>query len=181
MTNRFNPHRTAKLAAVFGWMALVSTSPGQSIPKTWDEAALASMQTPLLDPTRTPKHMSSDVYNRIPLLPYYKTYPVYAAGREPAGYLERLRQVEPEIISNPTGEVVFDAPTLFANPDQGLVNPQSFAAAGVPIAADGTYPFVRYVIRKQGELELGGNSCAWCHTRVMPDGSIVKGAQGNFR
>ena len=45
---------------------------------------------------------------------------------------------------------------------------------------DGTYPFVRYVIRKQGELELGGNSCAWCHIRVMPDGSIVKGAQGNF-
>ena len=140
MTNRFNPHRTAKLAAVFGWMALVSTSPGQSIPKTWDEAALASMQTPLLDPTRTPKHMSSDVYNRIPLLPYYKTYPVYAAGREPAGYLERLRQVEPEIISNPTGEAVFDAPTLFANPDQGLVNPQSFAAAGVPVAADGALP-----------------------------------------
>ena len=71
-------------------------------------------------------------------------------------------------------------PRSFANPDQGLVNPQSFAAAGVPIAADGTYPFVRYVIRKKGELELGGNSCAWCHTRVMPDGSIVKGAQGNF-
>ena len=180
MTNRFNPHRTAKLAAVFDWMALASTSPGQSIPQTWDEAALASMQTPLLDPTRTPKHMSSDVYNRIPLLPYYKTYAVYAAGREPAGYLERLRRVEPEIIANPTGEAVFDAPTLFSNPDQGLVNPQSFAAAGVPIAADGTYPFVRYVIRKKGELELGGNSCAWCHTRVMPDGSIVKGAQGNF-
>src|SRR6185295_14576101 len=23
-------------------------------------------------------------------------------------------------------------------------------------------------------------SCATCHTRVMPDGSVVKGAQGNF-
>ena len=42
------------------------------------------------------------------------------------------------------------------------------------------YPFVRYVIRNQGELELSGNSCARCHTRVIPDVSIVKGAQGNF-
>jgi mono/diheme cytochrome c family protein len=48
------------------------------------------------------------------------------------------------------------------------------------VAADGTYPFTRYVIRKKGEVELGGNSCAVCHTRVMPDGSVLKGAQGNL-
>jgi hypothetical protein len=35
------------------------------------------------------------------------------------------------------------------------------------------------VIRKKGVVEVGGNSCANCHTRVMPDGTIVKGAQGN--
>ena len=146
------------------------------------------MQTPLRDPTRTPKHMSSGAYNRIPAAPRLQDLSRVCAGREPAGYMERLRQVEPEIVftraSYPrlgkAGEAIFDAPTLFANPDQALVNPQSFPAAGVPVAADGTYPFVRYVIRKKGEVELGGNSCAWCHTRVMPDGSVVKGAQGNF-
>jgi hypothetical protein len=39
---------------------------------------------------------------------------------------------------------------------------------------------VQYVIRKKGVIELGNNSCAFCHTRVMPDGSTLKGAQGNL-
>src|SRR5262249_58300387 len=29
-------------------------------------------------------------------------------------------------------------------------------------------------------LEIGMFSCAMCHTRVMPNGSVLKGAQGNF-
>jgi hypothetical protein len=29
-------------------------------------------------------------------------------------------------------------------------------------------------------VEIGANSCGMCHTRVMPDGSAIKGAQGNF-
>jgi hypothetical protein len=51
---------------------------------------------------------------------------------------------------------------------------------GVPLAKDGTLPFARYVIREKGKVELGNNACAMCHTRVMPDGTIIKGAQGNF-
>jgi mono/diheme cytochrome c family protein len=39
---------------------------------------------------------------------------------------------------------------------------------------------MQYVIRKKGVIELGNNSCAFCHTRVMPDGSTLKGAQGNL-
>ena len=45
---------------------------------------------------------------------------------------------------------------------------------------DGTVPFVRYVIRKKGEVELGDFACGFCHTRVMPDGSVLEGVQGNF-
>lgn len=41
-------------------------------------------------------------------------------------------------------------------------------------------PFVHYVIREKGKIELGSFSCAMCHTRVMPNGTTVKGAQGNF-
>ena len=59
------------------------------------------MQTPLREPSRTPKHMTAGTYNRIPVLPIYKTYPVYAPGREPAGYMERLRELEPEIVFDP--------------------------------------------------------------------------------
>ncbi|MGH6631295.1 MAG: hypothetical protein ACREB3_16325 [Burkholderiales bacterium] len=59
-------------------------------------------------------------------------------------------------------------------------NPAWYAATGTPFAADGVMPFARYVIRKKGVVELGQQSCGMCHTRVMPDGSVVRGAQGNF-
>ena len=37
----------------------------------------------------------------------------------------------------------------------------------------------QYVVKTKGVVELGVLGCASCHTRVMPDGSILKGAQGN--
>src|SRR3984957_17280010 len=49
-------------------------------------------------------------------------------------------------------------------------------------ANDGLYPYFaprhRYIIREKGVLEVGFGSCANCHTRIMPDGSFVPGAQG---
>src|SRR5262249_23627141 len=51
---------------------------------------------------------------------------------------------------------------------------------GIPVARDGVMPYASYVIRKKGEIEVGNFSCASCHTRVMPDGTVLKGAQGNF-
>ena len=53
---------------IAGLFVFCVTAPGQTLPVTWDETALASMQTPLRDPTRTPKHMASATYNRIPAL-----------------------------------------------------------------------------------------------------------------
>src|SRR5436190_24108694 len=91
--------RRATLVGLF--LAFAASSPGQTIPITWDEAALASMQTPLRDPSRTPKHMPSEIYNRMPAIVFYKTYPIYAPGREPAGYMEQLRQLEPQIVFDP--------------------------------------------------------------------------------
>ena len=49
----------------------------------------------------------------------------------------------------------------------------------LPSAADSTVPFYRYVIREKGKVELGVHACCMCHTRVMLNGSILKGAQGN--
>jgi hypothetical protein len=52
----------------------------------------------------------------------------------------------------------------------------------LPPNADGSLPSflpgARYIIRKKGVLEVGINSCAGCHTRIMPDGSYLPGAQG---
>ena len=40
-------------------------------------------------------------------------------------------------------------------------------------------PFARWAIRRKGQVELGSMGCNTCHTRVMADGSIAPGAQGN--
>jgi hypothetical protein len=50
---------------------------------------------------------------------------------------------------------------------------------GMPVASDGTVPFASWVIRRKGVVEMGSMGCNTCHTRVMPDGTVVPGAQGN--
>ena len=49
-----------------------------------------------------------------------------------------------------------------------------------PLTKDGVMPFASYVVREKGKVDLGTFACSMCHTRVMPDGSVIEGAQGNF-
>jgi hypothetical protein len=163
------------------------------IPKAWIEAELEQMDVPVSQPAYSQKAVSPDYYYRIPVTPIYKSYPVYAPGRVPAGYMEKLKRLPPELAFDPArlrtkedwiraGEIVFDAPTAYdAEVNMGEVtNAAWYSATGVPIAKDGTVPWVRYVIRGTGNVEVGNLSCGFCHTRVLPDGSVVKGAQSNF-
>jgi hypothetical protein len=167
------------------------------IPKTWDDNEIAALEIPLSDPASSPKHISSDYYYRIPVRPIYRSYPVYAPGKEPPGYIERLSKLEPEIVFDASklrteedwiraGELVFDAPTgtgsLFPWTPYGLYlrEPKWYEKTKAPTARDGTLPFYRYVISEKGKIEIGKFSCAMCHTRVMPDGIVIKGAQGDF-
>lgn len=172
-------------------MAAPTFSP--AIPRMWSDEEMEALELPLADPAATPKHISADYYYSIPVRPIYKSYPVYAAGKEPPGYLEWLKQQEPETVFDASklkteadwvkaGELVFDAP-IFYNavvrpPD--VKDPQWYEQTGVQVAKDGTLPYFRYVIREKGKVETGTISCAMCHTRVMADGSVIKGAQGNF-
>jgi rhodanese-related sulfurtransferase len=190
--------------ALAGPVAFRANSPAQRrgslagpvIPMTWDQAALASLEVPLADPVASPRHASADYYARIPALPIYKSYPVYAPGKEPPGYLDWLEQQEPALVFDPTrlnteaelikaGQLVFDAPVGLENNPPFLTlsdvrDPALYEKTGIPVARDGWVPFVHYVIRKKGTVEVGQMSCAMCHTRVMPDGSVIKGAQGNL-
>src|ERR1700693_4292142 len=54
------------------------------IPKTWDTAALATLEVPHPDSRYSPVAVPVEYYYRVPVRPVYKTYPVYAPGREPA-------------------------------------------------------------------------------------------------
>jgi hypothetical protein len=164
------------------------------IPKTWDDEAMRSLEVPLADPAASPRHVTADYYYRIPVRPIFKSYPVYHPDHEPPGYLERLAALEPEVAFDAStletdadwiraGEVVFDAPIdiLSGEPLNTLVRTRDwYAKNGVPVTKDGVFPFMRYVVRERGKVELGFFACAQCHTRVMPNGTIIKGAQGNF-
>lgn len=159
------------------------------IPKFWDDHEVESFELALANPKYSPRHMSSADYYALKVRPIYKTYPVYAPGREPAGYREHLKTLEPEIVFDPAklrtkadwisaGKLVFESePLHFPAPEKGV-----FFPTPLPPNPDGTLPYfipgARYIIRKKGVLEVGINACAGCHTRVMPDGSYLAGAQG---
>ncbi|HLJ15253.1 MAG TPA: hypothetical protein VKV15_12205 [Bryobacteraceae bacterium] len=163
------------------------------IPKTWNQTAITTLELPLANPRYSAIHVSEETYYRIPERVIYKNYPVYYPGREPAGYMEWLRNRKPEIAFVPSqlkthgdwvkaGELVFNAPTSY-NPvffsAADVRDPLFYKQTGMPVAADGTIPFARWVIRQKGVVELGSMGCNTCHTRVLADGTVVPGAQGN--
>jgi hypothetical protein len=162
-------------------------------PRMWDDEAMASLELPLADTSIKLQHAPAADYYRIPQRRIWKSYPVYAPGHEPPGYIEDLEQREPEVAFDASqfksdedwikaGELVFDAPITHDNLSllTDVRDPAWYEKNRVPITKDGVMPFYRYVIRRKGEVEVGAFSCAMCHTRVMPDGLVIKGAQGNF-
>ncbi len=174
---------------------------GTAVPKMWDDEAMRTLEVPLANPIGSPKHAPADYYYRIPVRSIYKQYPVYAPGREPAGYMEWLKKQEPVIIWDDAshkpklqteadwikaGEIVLDAPIIYSTENKGgfrmedVTSRAWYERSGMPLTADGVLPFMHYVIRQKGKIELGSFSCGMCHTRVMTGDIIVKGAQGNF-
>jgi hypothetical protein len=172
-----------------------------TIPKTWDDDAMSTLEVPLADPIGSPRQITADYYYRIPVRPIYKQYPVYMPSREPAGYMEWLKQQEPVILwdgaaHKPTldteanwikaGELVLDAPIIYSIENRGGFRMEDvrdiafYEKSGMPLTPGGIMPFVHYVIREKGKVELGSFSCGMCHTRVMPGGKVLKGAQGNL-
>ena len=163
------------------------------VPRTWKEPDVVSLEVPFANQKYSPVHISEDAYYRLPVRIIYKTYPVYRPDREPAGYMEWLRRREPEIAFDPArlktredwisaGGLVFNAPTAYSPVFFGateLRDPAFYTRSGMPVASDGTVPFARWVIRRKGEVELGSMGCNTCHTRVLADGTVVPGAQGN--
>ena len=169
------------------------------VPKAWDDAAIATLEVRLANPIVSAKHVSADYYYKIPVRPVYKMYPIYAPDREPKGYMDWLLHEEPVIIwddkghSPPlateadwikAGEMVFDAPVVFG-PRAGYTiqevrDPAWYRKDAVPVTKDGIMPFFYYTVRKKGTVEVAAFGCGTCHTRVMPDGNVLKGPQGNF-
>lgn len=201
MANRISG--LALIALFFvGLFALNGGTPAQEsgkkwsavIPRVWDDEAIQTLELPLADPAGSPKHVSSDYYYRIPVRAIYKSYPVYHPDKEPSAYLDWLKKRQPQIVFDASklktelnwvaaGKLAFDAPIEFVSEGtlfSAVRDRVWYNTNKVPITRDGVLPFMRYVVREPGKVELGILSCAMCHTRVMPDGTTIKGAQGNF-
>lgn len=204
---RFSRKRIAILAAVVAILVGAyffqsarnhARSPG--VPKVWDDAELADLMLPLARAEFSPRLASSTYYYWIPIRTLYKTYPVYHPDREPAGYLDWLREQEPqefwsslELESKQdwidAGKLVFEAPlyggglapTSEEYRDSLYVREENWLeSVKAPVAGDGLLPFYRYVVEKRGVIRVGILSCAMCHTRVLEDGTVAHGAQGNL-
>jgi hypothetical protein len=170
-----------------------ATQPAGVVPKIWDARELTTFEVPLVRADRSARHASPDYYYRLAVRPIYKSYPIYAPGYEPTGYMDWLARQEPEEAFDASafgtdadwiaaGERVFDAPLGYgATFKLATVRDRSWYERNqIPVTHDGIMPFSRYVIRKKGLVEVGSGSCLMCHARVLPDGTLLKGAQGNF-
>src|SRR5690349_2262021 len=136
--------------------------------------------------------MTAEEYYKLKVRAIYRSYPVYVQGKEPPGYIEWLKQREPEVIFDASklhtkddwiraGKIVFEADTFYGRArltSGGVKVRPGFSRF---VSKDGVLPAFAgdYIIRKKGVVEKGSISCATCHTRLMPDGTFLEGAQGN--
>ena len=159
------------------------------IPKTWDTQALATWATPVAGLNVRPGHFSEAEYLRAPI-DNYRTYPVYAPGREPAGYWEMLQKIGPKPLIEPStlrtkedwikaGQGVFEQADILSlrTYDQNLiavVRSPEFLTKLKYVSPDGTLRLMRWVPTGKG-VALGHVNCGSCHTREEPDGSRHNG------
>jgi mono/diheme cytochrome c family protein len=191
---RLRPAAFALAAAAVMVSAGAASQLTVPIPDFWSEEALHDYELPLATPANSPTHLSRDYYYALPERVLYKSYPIYHPSKEPAGYLDTLRALEPERAFDAAslkteadwiaaGRDVFEMPIGYNGPIvtmQMVRDPAWYERHHVPLTKDGTMPFARYVVRAKGRVDVGNVACSMCHTRVMLDGTAVPGAQGNF-
>ncbi|MBK7642127.1 MAG: hypothetical protein IPJ19_03615 [Planctomycetes bacterium] len=175
------------------------TTPSDSneivVPRLWDAQALASWSLPLANGLAQ-GYVSPEVYYAAPV-DNLRTYPVYHPDREPPGYRAALLALGPQPLIEPerlhtrpqwieAGRRVFeeldtpasrsDEPELLAHFSDGKAVDKYRDATHDTMTADGVLLDYRWVVERDGKLKLSFSSCAGCHTRVLPDGTLLRGA-----
>ena len=161
----------------------------EEIPSPWSAASIAGYRLPLAGLGHAPKMISGAAYYALPEV-NLKTYPVYTPEKEPKGYLEWLKSQTPEPLVDVSklhsredwiaaGKEVFDGRELprFSGSEDNLAlirDPRVLAAYKLQTTKDGVLIGLRYLVREKGKVELGTDTCAMCHVRVQPDGSVSK-------
>lgn len=169
---------------IFGYSLLrAQTAYHPDIPRVWDEVALRDWATPVAGLNVRPGHFSAEEYYRAPI-DNHRTYPVYEAGREPAGYWDMLQSVEPKPLIEPdklkteadwveAGRQVFEELDHFT---MRSYNPEVIAKVRTMKATgpDGRIGSARWIPTEKG-LAIGLSNCESCHARREGDGRRVPG------
>lgn len=182
--------RVWRLLALLGGLSFLCPGESTSIPKVWDDREIAGFRLPLAGLGAAPKLISGREYYSLSEV-NLKTYPVYAPDKEPQGYLDWLKQQDPKPLVDiaklkteadwiAAGKEVFygrELPRFTGSEDnlQLIRDPKVIAAYGLQITPDGVLLGLRYVVRTKGTVELGTDTCAMCHVRVLPNGKLVEG------
>jgi hypothetical protein len=165
-------------------------------PKIWDEKALATWALPVAGVNATPHFYSEAEYYAEPAADL-RTYPVYHPDREPAGYMDWLRAQEPKPLVDPAeiqseadwerlGQRVFDEldqprfRTDHPKALQALRDRELLATSPVKVAPNGQVMGYRWVVETRGQVRLSIAVCTVCHTRLQPDGTLLRGPPRNF-
>jgi hypothetical protein len=178
---------------VFPWLAAVAVAvslSAEEVPSPWSDASIAGYRLPLAGLGHAPKMISGAAYYALPEV-NLKTYPVYTPDKEPKGYLEWLASKDPEPMVDigklhtreqwvAAGREVFYGRELprFSGSEDNLKlirDPRVIAAYKLQTTKDGVLLGLRYLVREKGKVELGTDTCAMCHVRVQPDGSVIEG------
>jgi len=161
------------------------------IPKAWNDAEVSTYELPL-SYGKPAHYMSAAEYYAIPARRIYRTYPIYRPDREPPDYLKWLKEREPEIAFDAAklktkqewiaaGALVFDSPNIVLGvADTPYRDADWYREVKIPVTKEGIMLIGRYLIRQKGVVEVTFDACAMCHTRVLPGGEVVRGAQGNY-
>lgn len=169
-----------------------STTGKVVVPKIWDAKQLATWATPVAGVNTTPNFYSEEEYYAA-RVDNTRTYPVYHPDFEPKGYREWMVKqgtqpmIEPAKLETErdwldAGRRVFegldfpvtrtDDPRIF----EYLGDRKAIKGAEAEVTKDGVLLGMRYVVDKDGNLKVSLADCAGCHSRLMPDGSVLLGA-----
>ena len=156
---------------------------GREVPRVWDENALADWATPVAGLNVRPGHFSAEEYYQAPI-DDHRTYPVFEADREPAGYWKMLHNVSPRPLVEleklktqadwvEAGRRVFDELDHFTmrsyDPDV-IAKVRTLKATG----PDWRIGSARWIPTEKG-LAIGLSNCESCHARREADGRRVPG------
>jgi len=169
-------------------------------PKIWDETKLATWVTPLAGLDVMPGHYSEEEYYAAPI-DNLRTYPVYHPRFEPPGYREWLRAQGPQPLIGPekartkaewieAGRRAFEElDTAISRTDDPIVIAYFSDAAAIDahrdsandaMTKDGVILDYRWVVDYDGKLKISVSSCSGCHSKLMPDGTLLRGAPSNY-